>query len=192
MVGEADGVRVAGEVPRRSALLPPPALARVAEVAPTRKTWEPVETRLVAEYLAMVWPDARTRQRVRVGRTPAELPLRGLDESELAALGVWRRWVDAVVELDDRTILIEAAVVPDPGKISQLDLYRYLYPLTPEFYDRRRLPVDGLLLCAVDDPVFRRIAADRGYGVYVYRPPWLDGYFDRLFPRQRRAPLPSG
>ena len=153
------------------------------------RTWQPAETRLVAEYLAIHYPDARTLQRVRVGRIPSELPDGGLSPAELAMLGVWRRWVDAVVFDGLTVLLIEASIRPNPGKVSQLDLYMRLFPATPEFADYRAADLRGRLVFAMEDPVVCGLAAERGYTVAVFRPPWVDAYLATLFHRQRRASL---
>jgi hypothetical protein len=158
-------------------------------MAATNRTWQPAETRLVAEYLAVHYPDKRALQRVRVGRIPSELPQGGLSPEELRMLGVWRRWVDAVVFDGPTVLLIEAAIRPDPGDISQLDLYMRLFPTTPEFSDVRPADLRGGLVYAIDDPPVRSLARDRGYTVAIFRPPWVDDYLRGLFPRHRRASL---
>ena len=160
-----------------------------AEIMPTTNaTWTPAEGRLVGEYLAVRFPDVRTAQRVRVGSYAASLDPAELTPGEARMLGVWRRWVDAVVFLADHTLLIEAAIVPDPGDVAQLDLYRELWPMTPEYRDRRELPVLGRLVYAVDDPPIKVLASRWGFTVDIFRPPWIDEYLSRKFPRQRRAP----
>jgi len=151
-------------------------------------TWTPAEGRLVGEYLAVRFPDARTAQRVRVGSYVHHLDAAQLDPGEARMLGVWRRWVDAVVFLPEYTLLIEAAILPDPGDVAQLDLYRELWPMTPEHADRRDLPVRGQLVYAVDDPPIRVLASRWGFTVDVFRPPWIDDYLGRMFPRKRRPP----
>lgn len=154
-----------------------------------RKEWTGAESRLVSEFLAARYPDKRTMQRVRVGRIPSELPITGLSPAEVRMLGVWRRWVDALVFNDGEIILIEAAVRPDPGDVSQLDLYMKLFPMTPEFLNIPYTTVRGMLVYAIPDPVIETLAAERGYTVQIYHPPWVDDYFNELAARMKRAPL---
>jgi hypothetical protein len=151
--------------------------------------WNPIESRLLSEYLAVAYPDAETHQRVRVGALHPTLDLAGLTPEEQRAAGVWRRWADALVLLPAKTIIIETSVKPDPGKVSQLELYLYLFPSTPEYADRRALPVYGELVFAVPDPASQRLAEARGYAFVVYAPPWIDDYLSGLSPRNRRATL---
>ena len=155
----------------------------------TRRTWSPVESKLVSEFCAIRYPDRRTIQRVRVGQIPTDLDVAGLDPSEIRMLGVWRRWVDAIVVDPPLLRVIEAAMLPDPGDISQLELYMHLIPMTPDLEEFMDLTPVGLLVYAIDDPMIHRLAADRGYGVEIYQPAWLKQYLDRVFPRERRAPL---
>lgn len=156
------------------------------------RTWTPVETRLVAEYLAWRWPHVRTQQRVRLGRVPHELPRDGLSPEEFRALGVWRRWADAVVFARLGTIIIEAGIIPDPGDCSKLEHYVDLFHETPEFQDRHSLPVRGHLLYAVDDPLLHRLADRHGLTMEVWTPAWVGPYLDSRSPSQRRAPKDTG
>jgi hypothetical protein len=128
-------------------------------------------------------------QRVRVGQIPSELDVAGLDDAELRMVGVWRRWVDAVVVDPPLIRVIEAAILPDPGDVSQLELYLHLLPMTPELREFEHLRPAGMLVYALDDPVIRRLAADRNFTVEIYQPVWLAQYLERVFPRERRAPL---
>jgi hypothetical protein len=130
-------------------------------------------------------------QRVRVGRIPDELPVQGLSEVEFRLLGVWRRWVDAVVFDPPRVILIEGAVLPDPGDVSQLELYLRLFPQTPEFADFRTAPLEGHLVYGVDDPTIRGLARERGMTVHIFQPSWLGSYLLTRLPGHRRPPLPQ-
>jgi len=156
------------------------------------RSWQPVEARLLSEYLAVTFPDDRTMQRVRVGSLHPSLDLPGLTPEERRLAGVWRRWVDAIVDTGRDVILIEAAVNPDPGDISQLDLYMRLFPSTPELQEFRGRPLRGLLVYAIDDPTLRAMAAERGFTVAIYRPRWVDAYILTLAARRRRSPLTSG
>lgn len=158
-------------------------------MAEPRRAWTPVETRLVAEFTAVRFADAVVQLRVRLGTIPGELPVEGLSDPERRLLGAWRRWADAVVIEPERVTVIEAAVMPDPGDVSQLELYLHLFPLTPEFQELRERPLRGLLVYAIDDPVIRRLAADRDFTVEIYRPAWVDDYLSQVYPRKRRAPL---
>ena len=144
---------------------------------------------MVSEYLAKHYPDYPTRTRVRVGSIHPELRPEQLTEPERRAVGVWRRWADAIVIMPDRLILIEAAIRPNPGDISQLELYEHLLPKTPELAEHKDKPIEKVLLFALEDPVIVSLARERGIQVVYFHPPWIDEYLKILYPRERRAPL---
>ena len=150
---------------------------------------QPVEARLVAEYCALTFPTARVLQRVRLGALNPALELPTMTPEERRLAGVWRRWADAVVIEPARVTIIEAAVIPQPGKIAQLDLYLALWPRTAEFREYGALPLRGLLVSAVDDPLLRMLCRQRRLLMDVYRPRWVDAWFATLPPRKTRAPL---
>lgn len=160
-------------------------------MAKSRREYTVSETRLLAEFLGATYPNRRTMQRVRVGRIPAELDIRGLTPPEIASLGIWRRWVDAVVWDPPSVILVEAGIRPDLGDVSKLEGYMRLFPETPEFLEFRTWQLHGQLVYCVDDPVVRAMARERGYTVRIFRPTWVEAYLAELAPRLRRSPLPS-
>lgn len=148
-----------------------------------------IETRLLNEWLAVRYPDRRVLQRVRVGSDHPALEIPGLSPSEQRMAMLWRRWADAVVFDNGTLVVVEATVRPRVEKISQLDLYIRLLPATPELVEYRDWPVRGVFVMAVDDPVMRDLAAERGYTVELYRPPWVDAYLLTLAPRYRAPSL---
>lgn len=152
----------------------------------------PIETRLLSEWLPRRFPERRILQRVRVGSDHPALEIPGLSPSELRMVTAWRRWADAIVFDNGTLVVVEATVLPKPGKISQLDLYMRLVPATPELAEFADWPLRGILLMAVDDPVMRSLAADRGHTIELYHPPWVDDYLLSLAPRARQAPLTAG
>lgn len=100
-----------------------------------------------------------------------------------------------MVILPDRLLLIEAAIRPNPGKLSQLELYAMLVPHTPELAKYRHLDVELVLLYAIEDPALILLARRKGITTIYYRPEWLDSYLELLQPRERRGPrigLPEG
>jgi len=158
-------------------------------MAREKRQWQAREMRLVSEYLAKYYPDHPTQTRVRVGSLPLALHPEFVSGGEQRALGVWRRWVDAIVIMPDRLILIEANIRPAPGKISQLELYERLLPMTPELAEHKDKPIEKVLLFALEDKAIEAQARDRGIKVVYFRPPWIEDYLKILYPRERRTPL---
>jgi hypothetical protein len=158
-------------------------------MAEGKRQWQPREMRLVSEFLAKYYPNYETRTRVRLGAIHPELHPETLSESEKSMVGVFRRWADAIVIMPDKLVLIEAAIRPSPGDISQIELYEHLLPLTPELEEFRALPIEKLLVFAIEDPVVVAMARERGINTRYFRPGWVDEYLDILYPRERRASL---
>ena len=147
------------------------------------------ESRLVSEYLADRWRGFRTLQRVRVGTLPAELRFQDLTAAELRMVGVWRRWVDAIVVAPPVLWVIEAGIIASPGDLSQLEMYLRLVPETPELQEFASLAPTGRLVYALPDPVLTVMARERGIACEEYAPMWVADYLQTRRERQRRAPL---
>jgi hypothetical protein len=152
------------------------------------KQYQPAETRLLAEYLAARYSHALVMERVRLGTISPRVQGVDLTDAEVRALGVARRWADAVIVEPALLTVVEASIIPGPGKISQLQVYLQLIPHTPELQAWVAHPRRGLLLWAMDDPVSRRVAAAAGLLVDIYHPDWVDVYLAGKLPRYRQAP----
>ena len=93
-----------------------------------------------------------------------------------------------MILLPDKTIIVEAKIRLDPGVISKLEIYRRLFLETPEYKDRWRLPLELMLVYAIEDPVTIELAREKGMRCVPFRPPWISDYLRLLSPRERRAP----
>lgn len=158
-------------------------------MAREKRQWQPREQRLVSEYLAKTYPDYPTQTRVRLGQLHPELRPGDLSDAERRLLKAFKRWADAIVIMPDKLVLIEAAIRPQPGKISQLELYEHLCPKTPELAEHKTKPIEKVLLLAIEDPVVASMARQRGIKVIYFHPNWVDEYLSILHPSERRAPL---
>ena len=148
--------------------------------------------RLVSEWLSLHRAEHWYQQRVRLGGMPDGIGSSAQSEAERALLlGAFARWADAIVELPDRTELIEAKIVAHPVALGQLELYKRLLPLTPSLSHRRHLPVTPVLLYAVPDELVLQLAREKGIQLVQYRPPWVDEHLSRHAARKHRAPLPQ-
>ncbi len=146
----------------------------------------------MAEWVVRTYPNALVRFRVDVGDLRPALDATGLTAAELRRLGRSRRWVDAMVVEPHVVHLVEGKIRLSPGALEQLELYRMLFPLTPELAHLRHLPLELHLVFAVEDPVLSAIARQRGVHVHIYSPPWVALYLAELSHRERRAPQPRG
>jgi len=154
----------------------------------TRK-WEPRELRMLTEWLIKKYPRDRVFTHVRVGADHPILEPEKLLPEERQLLKVYRRWVDAIVVTKTELLVIEAAILPDPGDISKLQLYVYLVSRTRElspYLGRKIIPV---LLYAIPDPATLEIAQAAGIRLEFYHPPWIDDYLITLARRKTRGSL---
>lgn len=106
---------------------------------------------------------------------------------ERAMVGSWRRWADAIIYPPPEWILIEAAIRPNPGKISQLELYEMLLKHTPELKIEPDQKIRKVLLYAIEDPATTFLARKHGIEAIEYKPLWLAAYLRVLLPRERRG-----
>jgi len=153
------------------------------------RRWQPRELQLVAEYLVKEYPGAIHMLRVRLGGLHPSLDSETLTDPEKRLLSPFRRWADAIVIKDDEMVLIEAAIMPEPGDVSKLELYSRLVYSTAELEEYRDLPLVGELVYAIEDPLVIVMARERGFRVKYFRPKWVDDYLKERAERMRRAPL---
>src|SRR5712691_2924014 len=156
------------------------------------RDWTPRESRLVAEWVTQTWPHAIIKFRVDVGDLTPAMSATGLSAAELRKLGRSRRWVDAMVVEPATVHLVEAKIRLEPGALEQLELYKALFPLTPELAHLQHITPTLHLVFAVEDPALSAIARERGVLVHTFHPPWVDDYLAQLLHRERRAPQPRG
>lgn len=145
--------------------------------------------RLVSEYVARFYAGFESRFHVHLGSVPPRIAGRFASDQTKRLVGVFRRWADALIVMDDRLVLIEAKILPQPGVISQLLLYRDLLPKTPELSDVSQLPIEMLLLCAVEDRLISDMARNQGIRVVIFYPTWIDEYLQILQPWEKTPGL---
>lgn len=150
-----------------------------------KRAWQPRELQMVSEFIAMMYPRDWFEMRVRLGTPKPAAPTSLLTDAEKRMVGVWRRWADAIVYRKHELILIEAAIRPDPGDISRLQLYFMLVPMTPELKPHWNKKIILELVYAIEDPATITLARRQGIRCIEYKPPWLEGYLEILMPRER-------
>lgn len=158
------------------------------------KTYTQRERRLLNEYLARTYPNARVITNVRLGAYPMHVASPLPANIPPSALSSFRRYVDAVAILPDQLVLIEAKIIMSPGAIEALQLYERLLKNTPELAPYIHLPIKKVIVAAVTDPVLAQIASERGIEVVTYTPAWV--YEDLMpsefntIPPKVKAPTP--
>lgn len=132
-----------------------------------------------------MFPNDWYEMRVRLGPPKPAAPTTLLTDAEKRMVGIWRRWADAIVYRTHELIIIEAAIRADPGDISQLGLYAYLVPLTPELKPHWNKKIIKMLVYAIEDPATIKIARENQIRCVEYKPSWLEAYLEILMPRER-------
>jgi len=152
------------------------------------RRWQPRELRLTAEYLNKEYPGAIHMLRVRLGGLHPVLKAENLTEREKRLLSPFKRWADAIVIKADEMVLIEVAIMPEPGDVSKLELYARLVRHTPELEQYRSRPLVLELVYAIEDPLVVVMARERNIRVRYFRPKWVDDYLLERAHRMREAP----
>jgi hypothetical protein len=148
--------------------------------------------RLVAEWLAEFHGEHYYQTRVRLGSLPLGARTDTMDDGEQKLVhNAFARWVDAIVALPDRTLLVEAKIVAHPGALSQLMLYERLIPDSFGLNLRKDKPIEKVLLFAKDDPLVSQMALELGITIVQFHPEWIDEKLASKFARQRSAPRPQ-
>lgn len=142
---------------------------------------------MVTEWLTKTQKGKRWMTRVRLGSPKPSVPRPDMSEEERAMIGSWRRWADALILERNKVSIVEAAIRPGPGKISQLELYALLFPHTPELAAWKAAKIELVLLYAIEDPAVNLLARNKGIKVIEYKPLWLPSYLEILMPRERRG-----
>ncbi len=153
------------------------------------RTHQPREMRLVSEFMESFFPRARKITRVRLGPSPSQLAQMVVEPEEERLLKVFTRWADGVAIEKDRVHIIEGKIRPRMGPTEALEVYRRLWPSTPEFAVWSELPVTLHFWYAIEDPVLTALAREKGIQATLTRPKWLDSYMAELQPRERRATI---
>lgn len=146
----------------------------------------------MSSYIAWAYPYNQAMIRVRLGAIEPLIYPEELTPEDYAMLGIFRRWADAIVIQTNQLVLIEGAIRPNLGDISQLEGYRLLIPVTPELEKWKALPVKLELVAAIEDPVVSLMARNRGITFIKFTTPQTDDYIKQMLPRFQRAPQAGG
>lgn len=122
------------------------------------------EAKLIFEWINKFHPKALQWRREQLG------PVITHDEARL--MKMLRRWCDAIFFEDDTVYIVEAAWAPDPGKVSQLELYKQLFPKTPKFVEWKDKPVKLIFLTTKLDVEVRDLCKERDIEYVVWLPDW--------------------
>jgi hypothetical protein len=144
------------------------------------------EKRLVAEWLQLTYPDAYYQLNVRLGSLPLDLGTSDTDTPEARLVhNAFARWADAIVFLDDRTVLVEGKIVAHPVALAELEVYERILPASPYLNLPRDRPIEKVLVYAKPDALVTQLAHEKGVRLAQYDPPWVDEYLATKAARKR-------
>lgn len=83
---------------------------------------------------------------------------------------VLQRWADAIFIEDGAVNIVEAKLRPELGVIGQLEGYKELFKVTPEFIAYENWPVNLILLSPVMDLGIAEICSKKGIVYEVWSP----------------------
>ena len=121
-----------------------------------------LESVLLTLWLAKFHRTSLQWKRVRLG-VPA-------NPAEAKFFQVALRWADAIFIEDGFVNIVEAKLRPDLGVFGQLEGYKELFPITPEFEAYKEWPIRMILLSPLMDLGIAQIATKKGIIYDVYKP----------------------
>lgn len=120
------------------------------------------ESILLTKWLAKFHRNKLQWKRVRLG-IPA-------NPEEAKLYSVLLRWADAIFIDNGFVNIVEAKLRPDLGTIGQLEGYKELFKVTPEFSNYEGWPIKLILLSPVLDLAISQITSKKGITYEVYKP----------------------
>ncbi|MBD3262900.1 hypothetical protein GF374_00795 [Candidatus Woesearchaeota archaeon] len=120
------------------------------------------ESVLLTKWLAKFYPTSLQWRRVRLGQVP---------DKEMARLyKVILRWADAIFIEGGYVNIVEAKLRPPLGVTGQLEGYRDLFKVTPEFQSYWNWPIKLILLSSTLDLNIAEICKKKGIKYEVWKP----------------------
>ncbi len=120
------------------------------------------ESVLLTKWLAKFHRTSPQWKRVRLG-IPA-------NPEEAKLYSVLLRWADAIFIEDGFVNIVEAKLRPELGAIGQLEGYKELFKITPEFDQYKDWPIKMILLSPVMDLGIAQICTKKGIIYDIWEP----------------------
>ena len=148
------------------------------------------ESRLIAEWVALVYPGRNWHRHFRVGGYPDAVGLKDMDEGDLKVLRNRNRWVDMVLEPPPDLVVIEAKMWDASNAIGKLKEYLKEVVFTPEYIQWGRPPITPIVLTGQHDPLAQLVIEEAGLRYVFWEPPWIADFY-AFYPERRRHVAPS-
>ncbi len=120
------------------------------------------ESVLLTKWLAMFHRTSPQWKRVRLGQVA--------NPEEAKLYSVLLRWADAVFLEEGIVYIVEAKLRPDLGALGQLEGYKELFKVTPEFQQYWLWPIKLILLSPVVDLNIAELCEKKDISCEVWKP----------------------
>jgi hypothetical protein len=148
-------------------------------------------TRLLHEWAQLQPWEFPPIYELRLGPTPLWAQQGILTPQVEAMLRNFNRYADLVGVKAGTIEVVEAKMFPDPGAISQVELYVDLVHATPVLQQYPGRVIQPVILVALSDAVMAQKAAARGIKWVVYTPTWASEYVERRYTNKQLRGLPT-
>jgi len=128
----------------------------------TNPTGQQQESVLLTKWLATFHRTSPQWKRVRLGQASGK--------EEAKYYKVILRWCDAIFIEDGAVHIVEAKLRPDLGTIGQLEGYKELFIVTPEFQQYWNYPVKMILLSSYLDLNIAELCRKKDIAYEVWKP----------------------
>ena len=118
------------------------------------------EAKLVNKWLLKYHRTSPQWTRVRVGQVA--------NKAEAKMYSVILRWCDAIFIKDGKVWIVEGKLRPDLGAIGQLEGYKKLFRVTPEFSAYINYPIEMILLSPVLDLNIAELCKDKDIKYVIF------------------------
>lgn len=142
-----------------------------------RRKYRLIETRMLSDWLAKVYPNRKKIIRSWLGPTGTSDQLDRAGVTTRVLLPFGGGWVDAIILGPDWTRLVEACVVADTRHVGQLEGYVRLFRETEEYRDRWDKAIIPVLLYGYPRTLALRMARDKGFETIRYAPDFIRAYY---------------
>ncbi len=146
-------------------------------------TNEPRERQMRSEYIAKNLMGQQWYTEFALGRTVTPTEALKYTEMQLRALDVRKLRADLVALYVDHLDIYEFQLLPRYSKFGQLLVYLELARDTDTLAYYHDMPINGILVAAVQDDFLQALCSKYGLQYKVYTPEWLPLYFETLRPR---------
>lgn len=137
------------------------------------RTYTPRTSRLLSEYLAKTYPQAKIIQEARLIAPDPEAKAKYGPTVSRNFGGTLLGYPDAIVILPNEVQIWEAKIFADGGAIGQLEGYGAGWPQSTLGADYVGRPVTLHLLATRSNSVYDQVAAEKGIAVAIYAPSWF-------------------